>query len=1197
MNRLLAPPSHRPATATAATPLVLQPVRQPAIPPRLLTPGRMHIGSDSACDVCLRVAGVAERHAVVVVTPQCVSVQTVDPRTWVNDWPIKESKLRLGDRLAIGPVIFQVRAATTDEILQQLPASPDATARENADAEPSPPTSTPKPIIEPEEPLPWVPAEEHLAVPSTECLGEWLSAAEMGGIEAHGIAQRPWFLDVWSTPVADGEELPVDAANRRRAEEALELLAKLQEERAAWEQEQLERDRQRVAWDQEQHGWEEQREAWEQNQRAQDERLAAWDEQCRERDEERARWNQERAAQQERRDAWSLEQQERTRQFDDREQALTQRGAQLDQLQQELQRRHDEQLEYVTRWKQQQEEWQKRQVDLLDLQQRLRTERDQLEQLVGQVRAELSAETAGQSAAWSEWQTVHARLTAELTVRFSEVDARRAELSSRAAALESEQSTLAVARAQLDADRDALTEERRRWAEARNAIDADTAALRDDLRRQEGQFVSAVHDRAQSQAEFLAARRELQHERRLFAEQQAAWLQERDSLWNELSERRRQLEQEFGALEHQHLQLGQLIVSLEQELSGVHFEREDLKTERLRLQAERDALAETRAELCDAQSRYDESRQDFDAESAGWHEELRKEQAQLVADRQQYEQAHAELLAAHQDLQRERRRFAEEREEWIQERDAECEELASVQQQLDDQLAAAESQHAELDRLRESLGREFAAVAQEREQLRLHKLQLETPPPPQPPVVEAAAAQPPVEVVAVAEPSTDPEGPITEAASVPPDQPEPEPSVVSESIESPQPLHDDLDQRVEMTAIAAATTVDESTPSPLQVDLSADGIPSSLPIELRAGGDAEKPIHDSVNSLRAELARLFNLPEDQIGEDELTAGEDSARSEATPFTAPDGEPAIDPETTPDSSVEESSGWRERLQSLFEPSALLASARSGVDDDSSNPSPSQADDSASERSQTAFPEREEESISSYMERLLARTKRTADAPAGDGRGLLPRTAEETWFRNAVDGAEERGDCETEAPPVNRPLLTTPDPSDVSYLDLAPTHSQDKNEVRANLQSFRQVANLSARTALRKHGWRTLRSEIVAHAIMASISAAGAAAYFGGPAWGGPVQWLPGSACLIAAAWTFRQWCLSLRHLKPWKHNRRVPTKTRPANAPTDVATADEPASEPPAELERSLDVEPTAVGEAVIPSASAAPEFSAASLAE
>jgi pSer/pThr/pTyr-binding forkhead associated (FHA) protein len=83
------------------------------------------IGSADDCDIRLSFAGIASRHAIVMVGENRTIVKSMDSRSWVNDSPITEMALRSGDRLSIGPVTFRVRSATKDEIAAFEPANSD----------------------------------------------------------------------------------------------------------------------------------------------------------------------------------------------------------------------------------------------------------------------------------------------------------------------------------------------------------------------------------------------------------------------------------------------------------------------------------------------------------------------------------------------------------------------------------------------------------------------------------------------------------------------------------------------------------------------------------------------------------------------------------------------------------------------------------------------------------------------------------------------------------------------------------------------------------------------------------------------------------------------------------------------------------------------------------------------------------------
>lgn len=106
----------RSATARANATFVLDPLYQAEVAPLRLTLGNHALGSAADASLRLEIPGVQPQHALIVVSQQRVLLQAMDDRTWVNEIPVKESLLRAGDRLAIGPVEFRVRAATADEV-------------------------------------------------------------------------------------------------------------------------------------------------------------------------------------------------------------------------------------------------------------------------------------------------------------------------------------------------------------------------------------------------------------------------------------------------------------------------------------------------------------------------------------------------------------------------------------------------------------------------------------------------------------------------------------------------------------------------------------------------------------------------------------------------------------------------------------------------------------------------------------------------------------------------------------------------------------------------------------------------------------------------------------------------------------------------------------------------------------------------
>lgn len=103
---------HAPGVTEPAAPVfVLRPARPDRrVPTVLLTPGRYVIGSDPESTVRLEVPGVRPRHCLIVVGPSRTVVRAYDARTWLNDFPVTEASLSAGDRLTIGPVELHLTA-------------------------------------------------------------------------------------------------------------------------------------------------------------------------------------------------------------------------------------------------------------------------------------------------------------------------------------------------------------------------------------------------------------------------------------------------------------------------------------------------------------------------------------------------------------------------------------------------------------------------------------------------------------------------------------------------------------------------------------------------------------------------------------------------------------------------------------------------------------------------------------------------------------------------------------------------------------------------------------------------------------------------------------------------------------------------------------------------------------------------------
>ena len=104
--------------------LVLEPPRHTGLGSIVLVPGRHLVGSAAECDIQLPLEGIGERHALVLVGENRTVVKSMDAHTWVNEGPVTETTLRPGDRLSFGPLTFRIRVANEEELtsLQEPPA-------------------------------------------------------------------------------------------------------------------------------------------------------------------------------------------------------------------------------------------------------------------------------------------------------------------------------------------------------------------------------------------------------------------------------------------------------------------------------------------------------------------------------------------------------------------------------------------------------------------------------------------------------------------------------------------------------------------------------------------------------------------------------------------------------------------------------------------------------------------------------------------------------------------------------------------------------------------------------------------------------------------------------------------------------------------------------------------------------------------
>jgi hypothetical protein len=186
--------------------------------------------------------------------------------------------------------------------------------------------------------------------------------------------------------------------------------------------------------------------------------------------------------------------------------------------------------------------------------------------------------------------------------------------------------------------------------------------------------------------------------------------------------------------------------------------------------------------------------------------------------------------------------------------------------------------------------------------------------------------------------------------------------------------------------------------------------------------------------------------------------------------------------------------------------------------------------------------EGESVESYMQQLLARSRRTATADA-------PWTAPPTLGPSVAPSPERR-----EAEPIS--VVT---PTDVEPLPLPePSHRQDKASVRADLDSLRNVANTAARTAIAKYSSRATREKVLYRSLLATLSVLVAAVLLSSVFWGNGnymhIGWLAAAASGALALDVLRT-SGKLRFLR--SRNERALTRNKAAESRPDSKPDENP----------------------------------------
>lgn len=711
-----------------------------------------------------------------------------------------------------------------------------------------------------------------------------------------------------------------------------------------------------------------------------------------------------------------------------------------------------------------------------------------------------------------EWERDMQRQQDELSCARSDLDEERRRLASLQDQLESDRQELerrgrAVDERQSDLDRrdEDLRESSDRLHSERSELDDRRRQLQTEqaqLQQQSDALAAREAELAGRQSQLDAAREQLAREQAEFTQQQADWRLEADQIAAAraaLDDSRRDFQSECQRIDAARAELVQLRSDLEVSRADSGLVRRALESEREQLEAVRHGIDAERAAL-EARIR------DWEAQQADLRQRA-LDTEQLAAERQRLDEQQAALQQQSAGLEDERRTLDELRNGL----DAQREELQAAR-------ARWEAQQAEWTADARQLDAERARLALEREQLQAQREQLAA----RPSVHEDVSESPEPDAVAPATPEPILWEDLSDSAPEEPVAPEPalfafcESRPVAESHpadDSPEfgddsPVFgDDSNEHHDPLALAADWTVpatpvepapdarpehavDPAAEWPAEATPAAEPLPDFDPLAGHAdlpafahdaiaeqdaaflseppsafaeaehivGGDADQQeeagVAPAVQALRSQLAELFGISsQTALGHSRLEPEE--PEEDLAPL-----EPVVgdsDEEQLVSELTEEPPG-DDGLTQDEEP--VAESAASSIDaEDAPAPQPS------------APAEAHGDSIAAYMERLLARSR--TSTPKSESPPTEP-------------ARRRRPAAETEEPAAAAPPVPPPPPLEMPAAPPKSIAPEEKVALRANIDSFRELANASARSAVAKHESKKLRTMVQIKVALAIIA---------------------------------------------------------------------------------------------------------------
>jgi hypothetical protein len=280
----------------------------------------------------------------------------------------------------------------------------------------------------------------------------------------------------------------------------------------------------------------------------------------------------------------------------------------------------------------------------------------------------------------------------------------------------------------------------------------------------------------------------------------------------------------------------------------------------------------------------------------------------------------------------------------------------------------------------------------------------------------------------------------------------------------------------------------QATPEPVGHDVPADELSDNVPAE---------DVPDEALALRKQLAELFGMSTGELA--------DRARRHQA-----------DDENRPGGDDNDPREHHSSAPAPVSPPAMPSVTRSVPAAQGAPPARATATSDHSARSEHGHRgsdhgahESEDDYVTKYMEQLLARNRRTAtEEPA-------PRPAPRPAPVEPVMPAEIRSAAATGA----APSLETVE-AEAAALSKRPAARPDKGQERAHIESFRELANRSARSAVAKHNSSSLRNKFLVQMIVTGVSLVVTLVLLTAPLWGGVLYFSYGVVALLAA--TFSGW---------------------------------------------------------------------------